>query len=1015
MSEVLTKTAVSTSNPKSALKSNDMSAQNSSASKAPQAAPTEIKAGSRVQITGAKFATGENVPSWAKANTYTVSQVNGNRALLAGINSWVTLKDLKPLSQAEIERENALAKAKEIGKASGVKGEVDDNKAKAAQYNPNESVFENAVRATWAVETGGNTRQIADIGDGAGLSVGGFQITERWALHAFVLKYQALGGKIAIPDYLVNGLKDANNGKMLSPERREELRQLLLKACDEDEACFINAQKLYWKEAFFDKCTELMTKYGLDPKTLDPKIAVLLYDHQNSGSGHNEATFKIMAKRFGDGKTIDQSKLTLENVAIAVQDQFTARNVKEYEPGWHNRVASMYAGLKASEIAGGSAPQTATQTPTDQSSTTTGQTAQAQEKAPEAPQKAPEAPTTSATIAAGSKVKIVGTNYATGQTIPNWVKSNVYSVRSISGDNALIDEIVSRVYLKDLVLVSGSAPQTPQNTDSDSNQGSTPTAPQESVPMSGGFSGLASQKRDFGTKNSNARKSKVSKITIHHMAGDMGAYNCANMHYNGNCSANYYIGSDGKICGGVREDRRAWTSSSPDNDHQAITYEVANNSGAPNWTISKAAYDAMIALSRDICSRYGITAKFDGTSGGSLTTHDMFAPTACPGPYIKGKLKDGTIERDINGGGGGDNAKTEKPKEQKETSQGNNEKQEQAPAKSTSSGSPFDALLAAHPEVKTNQHLINLFHRLSDNTYEGAAREAKKYGISMNDLVANRQGAIARPEVAPAPSTNNAPAPSTNKAPETTAPQTPLEKLLANNPGVKTHQDLINLFFRMGDNTFNGAAAVARTYGVDLNSLTYNREAPVSGATATQTPTQSNTGGTTKNNPPAVSTNGVPLFKQGDPQWKNEKLGSSSTIGKVGCAMTSTAMVLSKLKGQCVYPNELNSYLIKNGGYAGKSGNELVWDVAAGYIGKSAKRYDSYYTKAIVDSELDNGRPMVISVKSQKHWVCVAGRESDGNYIIHDPGDGKTHTGQWSDNHIAVSGYTAGARLRTFS
>ena len=926
MSEVLTKTAVSTSNPKSALKSNDMSAQNSSASKAPQAAPTEIKAGSRVQITGAKFATGENVPSWAKANTYTVSQVNGNRALLARINSWVALKDLKPLSQAEIERENALAKAKEIGKASGVKGEVDDNKAKAAQYNPNESVFENAVRATWAVETGGNTRQIADIGDGAGLSVGGFQITERWALHAFVLKYQALGGKIAIPDYLVNGLKDANNGKMLSPERREELRKLLLKACDEDEACFINAQKLYWKEAFFDDCTKLMTKYGLDPKTLDPKIAVLLYDHQNSGSGHNEATFKIMAKRFGDGKTIDQSKLTLENVAIAVQDQFTARNVKEYEPGWHNRVASMYAGLKASEIAGGSAPQTATQTPTDQTSTTTGQTAQAQEKAPEAHQE----------------------------------------------------------------------------------------APQKTIPMSGGFSGLASQKRDFGTKNSNARKSKVSKITIHHMAGDMGAYNCANMHYNGNCSANYYIGSDGKICGGVREDRRAWTSSSPDNDHQAITYEVANDTRAPNWTISKAAYDSMIALSRDICSRYGITAKFDGTSGGSLTTHDMFAPTACPGPYIKGKLKDGTIERDINGGGGSDNAKTEKPKEQKETSQGNNEKQEQAPAKSTSSGSPFDALLAAHPEVKTNQHLINLFYRISDNTYEGAAREAKKYGISMNDLVANRQGAIARPEVAPAPSTNNAPAPSTNKAPTTTTPQTPLEKLLVNNPGVKTNQDLINLFYRLGGNTFNGAAAVARTYGVDLNSLTYNRQAPVSGAAATQTPTQSNTGGTTKNNPPAVSTNGVPLFKQGDPQWSNEKLGSSSTIGEVGCAMTSTAMVLSKLKGQCVYPNELNSYLMKNGGY---SGNCIVWDVAARYVGSS--RTWRNYTKDVIDDELNSGRPMVVSVKEYGHWVCIAGRESDGNYIIHDPGDGSVRKAHWDNTHkrVKVEHYTLGGDngLRTFS
>ena len=484
--------------------------------------------------------------------------------------------------------------------------------------------------------------------------------------------------------------------------------------------------------------------------------------------------------------------------------------------------------------------------------------------------------------------------------------------------------------------------------------------------------------------NCNApRNNAIRKITIHHMAGDMGAYNCANMHYNGNCSANYYIGSDGKICGGVREDRRAWTSSSPDNDHQAITYEVANDTRAPNWTISKAAYDSMIALSRDICSRYGITAKFDGTSGGSLTTHDMFAPTACPGPYIKGKLKDGTIERDINGGGGSDNAKTENPKEQKETSQGNNEKQEQAPAKSTSSGSPFDALLAAHPEVKTNQHLINLFYRISDNTYEGAAREAKKYCISMNDLVANRQGAIARPEVAPAPSTNNAPAPSTNKAPTTTTPQTPLEKLLVNNPGVKTNQDLINLFYRLGGNTFNGAAAVARTYGVDLNSLTYNRQAPVSGATATQTPTQSNTGGTTKNNPPAVSTNGVPLFKQGDPQWSNEKLGSSSTIGEVGCAMTSTAMVLSKLKGQCVYPNELNSYLMKNGGY---SGNCIVWDVAARYVGSS--RTWRNYTKDVIDDELNSGRPMVVSVKEYGHWVCIAGRESDGNYIIHDPGDG---------------------------
>ncbi len=89
MSEVLTKTAVSTSNPKSALKSNDMSAQNSSASKA-----AGINAGSRVKITGTNYATGQAIPGWVKQNTHTVQQVSGNRALLKEIYSWVYISDL---------------------------------------------------------------------------------------------------------------------------------------------------------------------------------------------------------------------------------------------------------------------------------------------------------------------------------------------------------------------------------------------------------------------------------------------------------------------------------------------------------------------------------------------------------------------------------------------------------------------------------------------------------------------------------------------------------------------------------------------------------------------------------------------------------------------------------------------------------------------------------------------------------------------------------------------------------
>lgn len=57
------------------------------------------------------------------------------------------------------------------------------------------------------------------------------------------------------------------------------------------------------------------------------------------------------------------------------------------------------------------------------------------------------------TLNEGSRVKVVGSKYATGQAIPAWVKNNVYTVQQIKGDRALIKEITSWVYTKDLKLV----------------------------------------------------------------------------------------------------------------------------------------------------------------------------------------------------------------------------------------------------------------------------------------------------------------------------------------------------------------------------------------------------------------------------------------------------------------------------------------------------------------------------------------------------------------------------------
>jgi len=55
-------------------------------------------------------------------------------------------------------------------------------------------------------------------------------------------------------------------------------------------------------------------------------------------------------------------------------------------------------------------------------------------------------------IKVGSKIKIIGTTYATGQNIPNWVKNNIYTVSKIKDNKCLIKEIVSWVYINDLVI-----------------------------------------------------------------------------------------------------------------------------------------------------------------------------------------------------------------------------------------------------------------------------------------------------------------------------------------------------------------------------------------------------------------------------------------------------------------------------------------------------------------------------------------------------------------------------------
>ena len=137
------------------------------------------------------------------------------------------------------------------------------------------------------------------------------------------------------------------------------------------------------------------------------------------------------------------------------------------------------------------------------------------------------------------------------------------------------------------------------------------------------------------------RSQPIRKITIHHMAGNLTVEQCGAVFAptSRKASSNYGIGTDGRIGMYVEEKDRAWTSSSPDNDNQAVTIEVANNTLGPNCTVSDKAMASLLALCVDICKRNGIQRlNFTGDKTGNLTMHCYFKATLCPGPYLKSKF-----------------------------------------------------------------------------------------------------------------------------------------------------------------------------------------------------------------------------------------------------------------------------------------------------------------------------------------------------------------------------------------
>lgn len=176
-------------------------------------------------------------------------------------------------------------------------------------------------------------------------------------------------------------------------------------------------------------------------------------------------------------------------------------------------------------------------------------------------------------------------------------------------------------------------------------------------------------------KNS-PRNHTIDRITIHCFVGQVTAKRGCEVFQptSKQASCNYVVGYDGSIGLCVEEKDRSWCSSSSENDHRAVTIEVASETVTP-YKVTDKAYSALLDLVTDICKRNGKTqilwfgdktktlAYTPKTTEMVMTVHRWFANKACPGDYLynlHGEIA-AEVNRRLSGGVSGAGNETTPP------------------------------------------------------------------------------------------------------------------------------------------------------------------------------------------------------------------------------------------------------------------------------------------------------------------------------------------------------------------
>ena len=139
----------------------------------------------------------------------------------------------------------------------------------------------------------------------------------------------------------------------------------------------------------------------------------------------------------------------------------------------------------------------------------------------------------------------------------------------------------------------------------------------------------------------------IDAIMIHHVAGNLTITQIASVLRNRGLSYHYAIARG--ICHQfVQEGNRAWHAGdgignrSRGND-RSIGISIANNSGAPNWTVRNSDFDLLVELCTQIARRRGWRSLVVGQN---LLMHSNVRNTACPGPHLRGRMSE--LARRVN-------------------------------------------------------------------------------------------------------------------------------------------------------------------------------------------------------------------------------------------------------------------------------------------------------------------------------------------------------------------------------